>query len=242
MISRDYSKNRLATRPPKELIERLKAIPVAIDSDYLKQIGITNYILRDVRAIAPVKNYPQSVVGPAITMQFAPASEAFPYTDAPYMHTEIVEEAHAGDVIVIAGGGAPYGFWGDHATHQAINQAVAGVVIDGYTRDSRPIIETGFPTFATGITYESYVRRWIPVGYNSAVTVAGAMVRPGDVLCGDDDGVCVIPAEVLEKVVEGTSVIVRAEQMLEQAVAAGKPWKEIYPEIHRLKYLAPETK
>ena len=153
------------------------------------------------------------------------------------MHTEIVEEAQAGDIIVLGGGGAPYGFWGDHAGHQAKNQGVEAIVIDGYTRDYRPVVDLGLPTFCTGVAYKSYVRRLDPVGYNTAISAGGAMVRPGDVICGDDDGVCVIPQEVFEKVVEGTSVIVRAEQMLEQAVAEGKPWKEIYTEIHRLKYL-----
>jgi 4-hydroxy-4-methyl-2-oxoglutarate aldolase len=237
---RDYEKHRLTKRPSKELIERLKTIPVAFISDYMKQIGIVNFNIRGVRPISPMKKYPQTVVGPAVTMAFAPVTEAYAYVDAPFMHTEVVEEAQAGDILILAGGGAPYGFWGDHTTHQAINQKLEAVVIDGYTRDYRPIVDTGFPLFSTGVTYESYVRRWDPVGYNTIIAAGGAQVRPGDVLCGDDDGVCVIPIEVFEKVVEGTTIIVKAEQMLEKAVADGKPWKEIYPEIHRLKYLAPK--
>ena len=171
-------------------------------------------------------------------MYFAPVSEAYLYTEAPFMHTEVVEQAEAGDIVVIAGQGAPYGFWGDHTTHQAINQKLSAVVIHGYTRDSRAIIETGFPVFSTGITFESYVRRYDPVAYNIPVDCAGAMVRPGDVLVGDDDGVVVIPIEVLDRVVAGVAQIAEAEDHLRSAVAEHKAWGEIYPEIHRLKYLA----
>jgi regulator of RNase E activity RraA len=242
MTIRDYEKHRLKKRPDAKMVEKLKSIPAAYISDYLKQIGIVNHTVRGARALSPFKSDREHVAGPAITMYFAPVTEAYLYMDAPYMHTEIVEEAQPGDVIVIAGQGAPFGFWGNHTTHQAINQRVAAVVIDGFTRDSRPIIETGFPVFATGITFESYVRRYDPVAYNIPVSVGGAMVRPGDVLVGDDDGVVVIPIEVLDRVIEGISVISEAEDALEIAVAGRQPWREIYPEIHRRKYLSSNDK
>lgn len=236
-IVRDYDTNRLQKRPDAAKIDILRSIPTAYVSDFLKQIGIINHRVRGVNAIQAFAD-DKSVAGCAVTMYFAPVSEAYPYTEAPYMHTEVVEQAEAGDIVVIAGQGAPFGFWGDHTTHQAINQRLSAVVIDGYTRDSRAIKETGFPVFSTGVTFESYVRRYDPVAYNIPVDLGGAMVRPGDVLVGDDDGVVIIPIEVFDQVVEGVLKIKYAEDQLRTAVAEKKPWNEIYPEIHRLKYLA----
>jgi regulator of RNase E activity RraA len=236
-VVRDYETNRLTERPTIEQLEALRAVPTAYVSDYLKQIGIINHRARGVRALAPLPG-DRSIAGAAVTMYFAPVSEAYPYTEAPFMHTEVVEQAQEGDVMVIAGQGAPFGFWGDHTTHQAINQKLSATVIDGYTRDSKAILETGYPVFCTGVTFESYVRRYDPVAYNIPVDLAGAMVRPGDVLVGDDDGIVIIPVEVLEQTVAGVTQIKEAEDMLRSAVADGKPWDEIYPEIHRLKYLA----
>jgi len=240
-MPRDYEAHRLRNRPEPAILERLRRIPAAFISDYLKKIGIVNHTLRGVRPLSPFPSYRSHVAGSAITMAFAPVSEAYPYLEAPYMHTEIVEQAEAGDVIVIAGQGAPYGFWGDHTTHQAMSQNLSAVVIDGYTRDSRPIRDTGFPVFSSGVTFESYVRRYDPVGYNVPVACAGAMVRPGDVIVGDDDGVVVIPIEVLDRVMGGIAVVDGAEDELRTAVATGTPWKEIYPMIHKRKYLDPNT-
>jgi regulator of RNase E activity RraA len=129
---RDYETNRLRKRPDAAKIESLRTIPTAYVSDFLKQIGIINHRVRGVRAISAFPSE-KHVAGCAVTMYFAPVSEAYPYTEAPYMHTEVVEQAEAGDIMVIAGQGAPYGFWGDHTTHQAINQKLDAVVIDGYT-------------------------------------------------------------------------------------------------------------
>ncbi len=234
---RDYETHRLEKRPSADVIELLRTIPPTFVSDYLKQIGIVNHTLRGVYPLSRFGEYRRHIAGPVITMQMAPVNEAYAYIDAPYRHTEIVEQGEPGDVLVIAGQGAPYGFWGDHTTHEAMKQRLEAVVIDGYTRDSRPIRDTGFPVFSTGVTFESYVRRYDPVGYNTPVAAAGAMVRPGDVIVGDDDGVVVIPLEVLDQVVEGVASIAETEEMLRDAVASNKPWDEIYNEIHHLKYL-----
>lgn len=236
-IERDYETNRLKKRATPEQLATLRTVPTAYVSDFLKQIGIINHRARGIRPIQPMPG-DASVAGCAVTMYLAPVSEAYDYVDAPYMHTEIVEQCEEGDIMVIAGQGAPFGFWGDHTTHQAINQKLSATVIDGYTRDSREIIKTGYPVFSTGITFESYVRRYDPVAYNIPVDLGGSMVRPGDVLVGDDDGVVVIPVEVLAQTVDGVIQIREAEDMLRTAVADNKPWDEIYPEIHRLKYLA----
>jgi regulator of RNase E activity RraA len=236
-IERDYTSHRLEKRPTKDVIDLLRRTPPSFVSDYLKQIGIVNHTIRGVKPLTPFKEYKSHIAGPAFTMQMAPVSESYPYTSAPYMHTEIVEQGEEGDVLVIAGQGAPFGFWGDHTTHQAMKQNLEAVVIDGYTRDSRPIRDTGFALFSTGVTFESYVRRYDPVGYNVTVAAGGAMVRPGDIIVGDDDGVVVIPQEVLERVVDGVARIADTEEVLREAVATDKPWNEIYGEIHHLKYL-----
>jgi 4-hydroxy-4-methyl-2-oxoglutarate aldolase len=239
---RDYADWRLQERPDRKLIDYLKTVPTAFVSDCLKRLEIHNITLRDVHLPFPLREDRVSVVGPAVTMQWAPHSETNPYYDANYLHTEIVEEGKAGDVIVLAGMGQPYGFWGEHATNQAAKQGIEAIVIDGYTRDLKPIRAMGYPVFCTGITFESYVRRCDPVGYNVPVGVAGAQVRPGDVIMGDDDGVLVIPKEMLSQVVDVAVDVTNLEGDLDKAVKSGKPWTEIYREIHHRKYYAQRPK
>lgn len=238
-VDDEYERRKLRTRPNAELVARLRTTPTPWISDCLKQLDIVNHTLRGVKPLAEFAKYGHHVAGPAFTMEMAPVTGAYPYLEAPYLHTEIVEQGEAGDVLVIAGHGAPYGFFGDHTTLTAVQHGLSTVVIDGYVRDARLIRETGFPVFCTGWTLESYVKRFDAVGYNTTVAVGGAMVRPGDVIVGDDDGVVVIPVEVLERVVQALGQLAEVEALLAEAVAAGKPWREIYPELQRLKYERP---
>ncbi|MGE0545217.1 MAG: RraA family protein [Lautropia sp.] len=233
---RDYEAWALTQRPDSATLEYIRSVPTAFVSDCLKRLEIRNHALRDVRLAYDMPGKQVSIAGAAITMQWAPHSEVRPYFESPYLHTQVVEQARAGDVIVIAGMGAPYGFWGEHASNQAINQGVQGIVIDGYTRDIKPIRKSGLCVFSTGVTFESYVRRFDPVGFNTTVSVAGAMVRPGDVMMGDDDGVLVIPQEIVGKVAEVAADIERLEVDLGEAVKAGVPWSDIYRDIHHRKY------
>lgn len=236
-VERDYASGRLEKRPSEDAIEILRHTPPANISDFLTQIGIVNYTIKGVKPLTPFKEYKNHIAGPAFTMQMAPVNEAYPYYDAPYMFMEIIEQGEAGDVLVIAGQGAPYGFWGDHTTVQAMKQNLEAVVIDGCTRDSRPIRDTGYPLFTAGVALEAWVRRYDAVGYNVPVVAGGVMVRPGDIIVGDDDGVVVIPQEVLDQVLEGVARIAEIEDAIDAAMAADQPWSQIYDEVHHLKYL-----
>lgn len=233
---RDYEAWALKERPDPAILDYLRKVPTAFVSDCLKRLEIRNHALRDVRLPYDMPGDQVSIAGPAITMQWAPHTEVLPYYEAPYLHTQVVEQAQAGDVLVIAAMGAPYGFWGEHASNQAVNQKLQGVVIDGYTRDVKACRKTGLCVFATGVTFESYVRRYDPIGFNTPVSVAGSLVRPGDIVMGDDDGVLVVPQEIAGKVGEIAADIERLEVDLGKAVKAGRPWSEIYRDIHHRKY------
>ena len=98
-------------------------------------------------------------------------------------------------VLVIAGqADRNVALWGELTTLAALRKRLAGVVIDGAVRDIAKI------------------RR---------VQCGGEVVRPGDWLIGDDDGVVVIPAEKLQPTLETAQRIVAAEREIERAIRNG---------------------
>jgi regulator of RNase E activity RraA len=237
MAGRDYAERDLRQRPSPEAVEQLKHYPPAFISDYLKRSGVENVTIHGLHPLVPFAEYRNHVAGPAITVQFAPSVRKDSAYEAPYMISEIViEHVKPGDVVVVAAQHAPFGFWGEHLTHQAINSGVAAAVIDGYLRDSRPIRETAFPIFSAGITFDSYVLRYEIVGYNIPVQCGGASVRPGDVVVGDEDGCVVVPQELLGDVVAAMPLIDETEEGLRRAVERREPWSVLEVE-HRKKYI-----
>lgn len=232
--------------PSDDVIEFLRECPTAFLSDAFKKLGLDKDNLT-AGELSPMKEFTNTedgilgsakhIAGPAVTMRFVPATEAELYTDLEFKHTDIVEHASAGSVIVIDGQGAPYGFWGKNANLTAVREELEGVIINGYTRDVRPVLDANFPVFATGTTMNSYVRQYDLVGHNDTVNMCGATVNHGDIIVGDNDGVVVVPKTHLDEILEEAENIIGLEDDMTKMVEEARSWnEEIYPDVHKRKY------
>ena len=144
------------------------------------------------------------IVGRALTVK-VPAGEGAIVSRA-------IELAGDGDVIVIAGQGiCQCSYWGDHRSLCARLQGAAGVVIDGAFRDLEGCEEAGFPVFARALTCGT-AQKTGEGQINVPVSCAGVAVNPGDFIVGDVNGVCVIPRDQAETVLERAAKKVAAQK------------------------------
>ena len=144
------------------------------------------------------------IVGRALTVK-VPAGEGAIVSRA-------IELAGDGDVIVIAGQGiCQCSYWGDHRSLCARLQGAAGVVIDGAFRDLEGCEEAGFPIFARALTCGT-AQKTGEGQINVPVSCAGVAVNPGDFIVGDVNGVCVIPRDQAETVLERAAKKVAAQK------------------------------
>ena len=118
-----------------------------------------------------------------------------------YSFTAGVNEETAKDmVIVVDMDGIAGGLWGSDIGLQMKTLGVSGVVIDGGCRDVYETNLEGAEVFCTRRTFNHVYGRVTAGGVNVPISCAGVTVRPGDVVCADDDGVLVIPRERAEEV------------------------------------------
>ena len=126
---------------------------------------------------------------------FGPAFTASCHANSIITVHKALLEAAAGDVLVVDGGhdGSGALFGGIMAT-EARQHGIQGMVTDGAVRDSGHLQQLGFPVFARSITPRVGTNR--RVGRTGVpVSCGGVLVRPGDYVLADSDGVVVIPAE-----------------------------------------------
>ena len=134
----------------------------------------------------------EKIVGPAFTVHVPMGSSD--------LVAQAIEEAQPGDVLVLAGQGNCYGsLWGDFKSFCAKRRKLEGVVIDGAFRDLSGCKEVGFPVFARAVVCGS-VKKTAYGALNVTVNCAGTSVSPGDIIVGDENGVCVIPLSEVEAV------------------------------------------
>lgn len=102
-----------------------------------------------------------------------------------------ISYAEPGDVLVVSSGDQPAGQFGDVLANACVARGITALVTDGGIRDSREIRELGFPVFAKHICMEGTVKETLgPI--NQPLVIGGQLIRPGDVLKGDCDGVVLV--------------------------------------------------
>ena len=105
------------------------------------------------------------------------------------------------------------GLWGSEIAMTMMERGIEGVVLDGGCRDSYETNLEKAPVFCTKRTFTHAYGRVEPGALNIPVNCAGVTVKPGDIVCADDDGVLVIPRERAEE------VIMFAKMQLEDDIA-----------------------
>lgn len=135
--------------------------------------------------------------------------------------------APAGSVIVIAAGGTHRStVWGGSSTRAAMRRGVAGVLTDGAVRDTAEIRALGWPVFAAGAAVRGAVKNH-PGWFGEPVSVGGAVIRPGDLIAADEDGVVVIPAADAEALLPLAERQAGKEAALDREIEAGADFRDL---------------
>jgi len=208
--------------PIKEMVQRYEKIYTAAIYDIFQARSMHNQWLGpEIKCLT--KDLREEVVaGFAFTVQwiFDPLPDE---RDKPA--AKMVESYPDCSIIVVdAGPDQVSGFWGELATTVCMRNGVRGAVINGGAKDTGFVKRMGFPIFARFSSpvdgfYRSRLRAWqIPIWFN------GVLIRPGDFIVGDSDGVLVIPQEIAEEVlVEMEKRVVEESEtrkLLKQGVSA----------------------
>lgn len=128
-----------------------------------------------------------------------------------------ISKARPDDVLVATMGGfREAGGWGEIASLAARLRGIRGLVLDGSVRDVDAIARLNFPVFAGGVSIKGTTKRKRGE-LNRPITIGGVGVNPGDYVVGDTDGVVIVPAAELDRVIARAHEIKRTEaEMMDQ--------------------------
>lgn len=127
------------------------------------------------------------ICGPAITAQC--------HIGDNLMIFEAINLARPGDVLVLSAGNNPeQGGFGDVLAAACRGKGIAGLVIDAGVRDGRGLRAGDFPVFSMGLCVKGTSKDTLGT-VNMPVTVGNQLIRPGDIIVADDDGVVVVCQE-----------------------------------------------
>jgi regulator of RNase E activity RraA len=159
--------------------------------------GQRGFMFHDMKPVFKAK-----VIGPAATAMLRPVlkNDSREYLN---YQLQILDEAEPGSVLVyVLEDGLETAGIGNLMSTAAKVRGLAGAVIDGGARDADEIEAIGFPVWSRSLTPATSVGRYVSVAKQVPVVCAGILVRPGDYIVGDRDGVVVVPKEKIPQVIE----------------------------------------
>ena len=200
-------------RPAKELVEALKQFPVANIDDCMNRTAAIDSSIRPLN--------PTRLCGVAFTVRV-------PDGDNLFFH-KAMDLIRPGDVVMIdAGGGRTRAIFGEIMARYCRRQGAVGIVVDGCVRDSDYLSGlTDMAIYARGITPNGPYKNG-PGEIGTPIQIGGRIVKPGDIVLGDGDGVIVVdPADVPALVEAARAVQEKEAAIMEKMQRDGsydRPW------------------
>jgi len=131
-----------------------------------------------------------------------------------------LQQSGPGDVLVVAAGGSPHAVAGELFAGEAARRGMAGIVIDGFCRDTATLKRMTLPVYARGATPRAAGAVLVPE-VNVPVLLGTVLVNPGDILLGDDDGIVVATEAELAAAIDRAEAIQAVEDALCSSMAEG---------------------
>ena len=221
-------------RDDDELFAMMRArLFPAVVGDILDGMGLQKQFLSPgIRPLAPN----MVVVGRAMpvleTNCFAAQEPAgqLPLSRQPFgLLFQALDQLRANEVYVATGCAPQFALWGGLMTTRAMHLKAAGAVLDGFSRDTPEVLQSGLPVFSLGGYAQDQGPRGKVVDYRVAVEINGVRIHPGDIVFGNLDGVLVIPrqaeAEAISKALEKAGTENRVRQAIEQGMSTVEAFK-----------------
>jgi regulator of RNase E activity RraA len=208
-------------------IQIFKKISTASLYSALYDLGYKNCWMKGIKPITINKI---RVVGIAKTLKYLPLNNTLRngiYNEK--LPLQAIDEATEKNIIVCDAGGIKVGVFGGCMCLAMKVKGIKALIIDGGVRDVPEIKSYNFPVFAKCATPASIDGYIAPVSIDIPVRCGGVLVRPEDIIVGDDDGVVVIPKEEMEEVMKKGLKYERLDEESRKRILTGYPIKEAYP-------------
>jgi regulator of RNase E activity RraA len=187
-----------------ELLSRFEELYTGAINDVLREYCLLNQALPNY--IIPLREY-RTVAGFAFTVK---SSSSTKVSGEMEFRTKMLDEMHENAFVVWdSSKDEESTSWGGVMTATAKGKKIKAACLDGGIRDTHQILEADFPVFYKYRSSNGSLGRCLITDYQVPLQIGTVILKPGDIVLGDVDGVLVVPRDI------AYDVLIRAEEIKE---------------------------
>jgi regulator of RNase E activity RraA len=205
-------------------VERLERTYTGVVHDVMRRMGLSRFTLPpEIRPLFPE----QTLAGEVATVEGRVDRSADAHTTL-LEWTGLLSKARPGTVIICQPNDRTIAHMGELSAETLKLKGVKGYVADGGCRDVNFIIEQGFPVWYRYHTPRDVVGYWLPAAYDQPITIGEIVIRSGDYVLGDRDGMVILPKDRAEEIVTAAEQAIATENLVRKAILEGVDPQEAY--------------
>lgn len=190
--------------PVKELLSRYEKLYTGAVNDVLREYCLMDQALPNY--LNPLREY-RTVAGIAFTVKSSPNTLVQGEME---FRTQMLDEMHEDSFVLWdSSNDEKSTSWGGVMTATAKGKKVKAACLDGGIRDTHQILEADFPVFYKYRSSNGSLGRCLITHYQIPLQIGDVIIKPGDVVLGDVDGVLTVPRDI------AYDVLIRAEEIKE---------------------------
>jgi regulator of RNase E activity RraA len=212
------------TSVKNELAERLENCYTGAVYDVMKDMGYPDQLLP--HHIRPM-NLQHKIAGPVYTMA-GKVDRSIDKDTSLLRWCEVLSKAPSGHVLICQPNDYTVAHMGELSAETLSYKGVRGYIVDGGCRDSAFIEQIDFPVFCSYFTPRDLVSTWLVTGLGESITIGEVAIQTGDYVLADRDGIIIIPAAIVNEVVQKTEEVLKTENQVRKAILSGVDPVEAY--------------
>jgi regulator of RNase E activity RraA len=208
-----------------QIIEELLLLNSSIVHDALRTVKLLDQTLP--HEIKPLL-YENKVVGKIWTLSGSLKSD-LDQDSTLLSWTNFLSKAEKNSVIVCQPNNHSIALMGDLSAEALKIKGIRGYITDGGCRDvTRIKSEIKLPVYCRFNTPKDVAGRWVVEEMGTSINIGDVIVKTGDYLIADEDGIVIIPKNIIYKIINKAKQDLNSENKMREAILNGIDPKDAY--------------